>query len=332
MRHNMNRRNFFGRAGGCLAALGAAALSSTRLSAADTKKPAVADEHTPIIDPHQHLWDLDKIKLSWLGSPGSAALNRSFVTSDYLEATKGLNVVKAVYMEVDCDVEYQDREAEYVLDLCRRGDNPTVAAVIGGRPNSAGFGRYIDKYAGDPHIKGVRQILHVDAAPRGLCLEPRFVESIQLLGELGLRFDLCMRPGEVIDAVKLVDQCPKTRFVVDHCGNMSVQSTDRELRETWMTGMRELAARPHTVCKISGIIVTADKETWKPADLAPNVNFCMDTFGEDRIMFAGDWPVCTLTASYRDWLHALDEIVRDRTESFRKKLYHDNAAKFYDLA
>ena len=330
MQHDMNRRHFLTTAAtSALAAAAGAASISNRLNAAEQKDSSVA--HVPIIDPHQHLWDLDKIKLSWLESPKARPLNRSFVTSDYVEATKGLNVVKAVYMEVDCDVEYQDREAEYVLDLCRRGDTPTVAAVIGGRPNTAGFRRYIEKYAADPHIKGVRQILHVDATPRGLCLERQFVESVKLLGDLGLRFDLCMRPGEVIDAVKLVDQCPKTRFVVDHCGNMSVQSTDQELGETWMKGMRELAARPNTVCKISGIIVTADRDKWKAADLAPNMNFCMDTFGEDRILFAGDWPVCTQTASYRDWVHALDEIVRDRPEAFVKKLFHDNAAKFYDL-
>jgi L-fuconolactonase len=57
----------------------------------------------------------------------------------------------------------------------------------------------------------------------------------------------------------------------------------------------------------------------------------MDTFGENRVMFAGDWPVCTLVASYRQWVEALDSIVGRRTERFRRKLFHDNAAKFYEL-
>ena len=83
--------------------------------------------------------------------------------------------------------------------------------------------------------------------------------------------------------------------------------------------------------KISGIIVTANKANWKPADLAPNINFCLETFGEDRVFFAGDWPVCTLTASYKDWLNALKTIVRDRSPDFHRKLFHDNAVKFYGL-
>ena len=76
----------------------------------------------PIIDTHQHLWDLDKFHLPWLKSAGP--LNRSYVTKDYLEATRGLNVVKAVYMEVALAADEQLAEAEYVIDLCRRGDRP----------------------------------------------------------------------------------------------------------------------------------------------------------------------------------------------------------------
>src|SRR5581483_9589680 len=137
--------------------------------------------------------------------------------------------------------------------------------------------------------------------PAEYCLDRQFIKGIQLLGDLGLSFDLCMRPGELHDGVKLVDQCPHTRFIVDHCGNMSVTSTDAALREKWQAAMKELANRPNTVCKISGIIVTANKD-WKPEDLAPNINFSLDTFGEDRVMFAGDWPVCTLRATFAQWL------------------------------
>src|SRR2546425_971251 len=72
----------------------------------------------PIIDAHQHLWDLTKFRLPWQkeGSP----LARSFLMSDYLSATAGLNVVKAVYMEVDVAPEQQSAEAQYVLDMCKR--------------------------------------------------------------------------------------------------------------------------------------------------------------------------------------------------------------------
>lgn len=206
-----------------------------------------------------------------------------------------------------------------------------AAAVISGRPNSPEFKAYISKYADNKYIKGVRQVLHGDSTPAGYCLQPQFVKSVQLLGELGKSFDLCLRAGEILDGVKLVDQCPKTRFIVDHCGNMDVQSKDETLRAKWMQGMREMAQRPNVVCKISGIIVTAPKQ-WTPDDLAPNMNFTMDTFGKDRIMFAGDWPVCTLRAAYRQWLEALQTIVKNWSSADKRKLFHDNAVQFYGLA
>ena len=91
-----------------------------------------------------------------------------------------------------------------------------------------------------------------------------------------------------------------------------------------------MAERKNTVCKVSGIIVTANAN-WKPDDLAPNINDTINTFGDDRVMFAGDWPVCTLKASFTQWVSALKHIVKDRPVAFQKKLFHDNAAKFYGI-
>jgi len=53
----------------------------------------------PIVDTHQHIWDLNQFNLSWLDS--EPTLNRSFVMKDYVAAVKEMNVRKAVYMEVD---------------------------------------------------------------------------------------------------------------------------------------------------------------------------------------------------------------------------------------
>jgi L-fuconolactonase len=57
----------------------------------------------------------------------------------------------------------------------------------------------------------------------------------------------------------------------------------------------------------------------------------MEVFGRDRVMFGGDWPVCTMTATYKQWVDALKQIVKDRKEEEQKKLFHDNAVKFYGL-
>jgi predicted TIM-barrel fold metal-dependent hydrolase len=315
----------------------------------------------PIIDTHQHLWDLSRLDMPWLES--APTLNRSYVTSDYLAATAGLNVVKAVYMEVDVTAAQKVGEAEHLIELCAAEDNPTVGAVIGGSVTSADFAGYIRRFAGSPVIKGVRQVLHGAGTPQGTCLAPQFVENVRLLGELELCFDLCMRPSELGDGVKLALQCPETRFVVDHCGNGDpylisgvlpgsggtddagqadsnltiADHTDRDDpywhdRQQWMDGIEALAALPNTICKISGIIART-RPGWRASDLAPAVNHCLDSFGPDRVVFGGDWPVCTLgaDATYRAWVEALKEIIADRSETEQRKLLHDNAATFYGL-
>ena len=72
----------------------------------------------PIIDTHQHLWDLSVFDMPWLAD--APTLNRSFVTSDYLDATAGLNVVKTVYMEVDVSAAQKVTEAEQSDRTLRR--------------------------------------------------------------------------------------------------------------------------------------------------------------------------------------------------------------------
>ena len=310
--------------------------------AAEKEGPRSADPLLPIVDTHQHLWDLGKLRPPWLKSGGH--LNRNHLMSDYLEAARGLNVVKTVYMEVAVADDDLLKEAEYVIDLCRRKDNPMVAAVIGGRPAADGFKEYITRFKNSPYVKGIRHIL--PGKQQELWGESRFVKSIRLLGELGMRFDLCMPPQRLPDAAKLVDACPATRFVLDHCGNADPQAFGRlagkksgqrprppqHVADQWRRDIAALARRKQVVCKISGIVARADKDHWTPDDLAPIINHCLEVFGPDRVIFASDWPVCTRVASLRQWVEALKQVIAARPETERRKLLHDNAVKFYGLS
>jgi predicted TIM-barrel fold metal-dependent hydrolase len=297
--------------------------------AAGMPAPSRADgpEASPIVDTHQHFWDLSRFKLPWL--KGAPKLNRSFLMEDYRQATEGLGVVASIYMEVDVEPSQQAAEADDVLDLIRRGGTPMVGAVISGRPGADGFGAYVARYKDQPAIKGLRRVLHAAETPRGHCLERRFIEGIRLLGRMGLSFDLCMRPAELADAVKLVDACPDTAFILDHCGNASVRARDLS---AWRADIGRLAERKNVACKVSGIVASAAPGLWTAEDLAPIVDHVLDRFGPDRVVFGGDWPVCTLAATYRQWVEALRQIVASRPRAEQKKLFHDNALRVYRLS
>lgn len=279
-----------------------------------------------IVDTHHHLWDLSMFRLPWLD--GAGALNRDHLMDEYLRETKGLGVVETVYMEVAVEPSQRVAEAEYVIDQCRREDNPMVAAVIGGSPGSPEFRDYLSRFADNPCIKGIRGAFQVEVTDHVSHFTPQFIKDIQLLGECGLSFDVCVGSDQLPDAVCLVDACPRTRFILDHCGNANVQSGDLS---QWRRDIAELASRRNIICKVSGIVASAKPGKWKPGDLAPIVNNVIAEFGWDRVVFGGDWPVCTRTASFRKWAEALQWIVRDASEVDRRKLFHDNAVRFYGL-
>ena len=318
----------------------AATAAAVALNAPIRAAASNTTEDISIVDTHQHLWDLSQVQPPWLsGAP--KILSQTYGLAEFAKATEGLNVVQAVYMEVDVAPEDQVKEADTLLEICRSKKGPTVAAVISGRPGQESFAPYIRRYAKDKEIKGVRQVLHAETAEKAMCLKPQFVSSVKLLGELGLSFDLCMRAGELSDGLTLAKQCPGTRFIVDHCGNAdpsvflkNAASSDPPAHDPqkWRDDIKALADQENVICKISGIIARAPKGVAFVESLAPIVNHCLDSFGPDRVIFGGDWPVCLLGGSYKDWVTSLKQIISSRPVADQKKLLHENARKFYGLS
>jgi L-fuconolactonase len=325
---NPDRRRFLRHATALAVSAGAAAFSRVGpLAEGQVQDGGPAAGPLPIVDTHQHLWDLSRFSLPWI-EPGSP-LARNFLMADYLAATAGLGVVRSVYMEVDVAPAQQVAEAEWVIEACERGGTPLAGAVISGRPAAAGFPDYLARFRDRRPIKGLRQVLHGSGTPPGYCLDPAFLRGIRLLGEAGLSFDVCMRPAELPDAARLIDACPGTAFVLDHCGNADVRAEDRT---RWRDDITRIAARPNVVGKVSGIVASARGTPWTADDLAPIVDHVLDAFGPDRVVFGGDWPVCTLAATYRQWVEALRTIVRHRPAADQRKLFHDNAVRVYRLS
>ncbi|MBA3312902.1 MAG: amidohydrolase family protein [Planctomycetota bacterium] len=285
----------------------------------------------PIIDTHQHLWDLKRFNLPWLTN-ASDAINRSFEIKDFRAAANGCNVTKSIYMEVDVHPAQQVEEARFAIGLCEDPGTQVSGAVIGGQPHDPGFAEYLKQFAGVRAVKGVRMVLHSSDRPPGLCLTPQFVDSMKRLANVGFTFDLCMRSDELLTGAQLAAKCPQTTFVLDHCGNIGLPARDAAVRHVWREGIKAVAAQPNVVCKISGLIDKTGTTEGSPQDLAGTINFCIDAFTEDRVVFGGDWPVCLLGGSYKHWVDTLKQVVQDRSEACRKKLFHDNAIRVYRLA
>jgi L-fuconolactonase len=296
----------------------------------------------PIIDTHLHYWDLSQFVLPEVES--YEPLKRNFSLSDVAKETEKLNIEKIVYMEVNLIQEQKYSEAENITKICKQNGNPISAAFIGGNPLSYSFRDYAPLFKDNKYIKGVRHVLHPLEIKTGYCLEPEFVDNIRFLGELGLRFAICMRPSELSDALKLAELCPETTLILDHCGNGVPAIVNGSLKESeygidifrhnpdqWMKDIEDLSKKENVVCKISGMLFKTNPDSATSEFLAHTINHCLDAFGPDRVIFGSNWPVCTLTASYKTWLSLLHEVVKNRSDEFQNNLFYKNAERIYSL-
>ncbi len=54
-----------------------------------------------------------------------------------------------------------------------------------------------------------------------------------------------------------------------------------------------------------------------------------EAFGEDRLMFGSDWPVCLKAASYAQVHTLVADYTRHLTPAAQEKFFGGNAARFY---
>jgi L-fuconolactonase len=77
------------------------------------------------------------------------------------------------------------------------------------------------------------------------------------------------------------------------------------------------------------MVTEADLKAWKPADFKPYLDVVFEAFGEDRVMYGSDWPVCLRAGSYAQTFALVDEYTRALSPTAREKFFGGNAARFY---
>ena len=143
-------------------------------------------------------------------------------------------------------------------------------------------------------VRGVRRLIQGQPDP-DFVLRPGFLEAIRLLPKYDLSFDICILHPQMQNTLAMMRQCPEVSFVLDHIGKPGIKAG---LADPWRAQLREMAAMPNVVCKLSGVTTEADHHTWTRDQLRPYIDHVVDCFGPDRILYGGDWPVSELAGSY----------------------------------
>ena len=149
------------------------------------------------------------------------------------------------------------------------------------------------------------------------------------LGELkrfGLTYDLLIYPKQLPAAIEVLKLLPEQLFVLDHMAKPPIKSG---AISPWKEQLRELASFPNVWCKVSGLVTEADGRAWKPENFKAYLDVVFEAFGEDRLMFGSDWPVCLLSATYEQVLGIVDKYCKQLSTIAHKKVFGENALKFY---
>lgn len=279
----------------------------------------------PIVDTHLHVWDPGYLRYPWLDE--IPMLNKPHLLADYNRATGPVQVEKMVFLQCEVDfAQFQD-EADWVSSLAQT--DTRIQGMVPWAPLEKGEGARADveKLAANPLVKGIRRIIQFEP-DIDFCLRPDFVRGVQLLADYNLSFDICINHTQLANTIKLVAQCPDVPFILDHIGKPDIQN---QLLDPWRQEIGQLAALPNVWCKLSGLVTEADHANWSRDDLKPYIDHVIDSFGFDRVMYGGDWPVATQATTYPRWVETLAWAVHGSSATELHRLFHDNAIAFYRL-
>ena len=295
----------------------------------------------PVIDAHQHFWDLERNYLPWLrdvppipfryGDYG--ALRRNYLPPDYRRDTQGLNLAGSVFVETEWDRTDPVGETRWVQEIAHQSGLPS-AMVCHAVLHQTDVADVLEQQAAFALVRGIRHKPRaapspdrMENAPSGSMRDPAWRRGYSLLARHGLSFDLQTPWWHLGEALALNRDFPDTPIILNHTGlprNRSAQEL-----AGWRTAMTQFSAAPNVAVKISGL-----GEAGQAWSLERNRAVILDTialFGEDRCMFASNFPVDGLVGSLATIYSGFEEATRPLGRAVQAKLFADNARRIYRL-
>jgi predicted TIM-barrel fold metal-dependent hydrolase len=284
------------------------------------------------IDAHVHFYDLahPTLSYSWLepdfvhpviGNIDAIKTYR-YLLDNFTAESRFAGVIGAVHVQAALGSVEPAQESEFVNGQLTTDSMP-VMLVGDARMQSDEVEETLVRHAAHPNFRGIR-----DFAVGDYLVDPAFHRGYALLEKFNMSYDLDATPENMSKARDLAVKFPGIDLILGHAG-FPQERTD-EYFGFWMEGMRSMAEAPNTACKISGLGMVDQR--WTVESLRPWVLGCIEAFGVDRCMFATNWPVDRLFSSYGDVVAAYREIVAELTAEEQRKLFVDNARRWYRFA
>jgi predicted TIM-barrel fold metal-dependent hydrolase len=297
----------------------------------------------PIVDAHQHLWDLDMNRHPWLRPVGDAIgalgdltpIQRSYLVDDYRRDAANENVIATVHVEAGWDRSDDPLAEVRWLESLDKSSGVALRYIGFANLATANAAETIDRLADVRRCVGVREMLSWHptqpvrnfAARAGIADEPSFRRGVSLLSRRGLLLELMLYPYQAEELSRLARSFPDQLFMINHCG--SPIDRDAEGMARWKQGLRLLGRLPNISIKISAL--TAYDPSPTPESLREVTMHCIESFGVDRSMFGSDFPVGRLWTTFDAIFEGFKAIVQNFSEDEQRALFYANARRVYRI-
>src|SRR5699024_8256833 len=149
----------------------------------------------------------------------------------------------------------------------------------------------------------------------------------------GLIYEVLVNYRQLAETVPFCARHDQHMLVLDHLAKPPITGHDTAF-SNWRQSMAEIAAMPHVAVKMSGLVTEAQTQPGAAPDMDAlrfYLDAALELFGEDRVLYGSDWPVCRLAASYDSWFAFIAAWARSKQDSLYRKLFGANAATIYAL-
>lgn len=273
------------------------------------------------IDAHQHFWQFNPVRDSWITDEMSV-IQRDFFPGDLKPVLQQNGFDGCVAVQAS----QSEEETDFLISLAN--ENDFIKGVVGWVDLQANdIEERLAKYKSIPVVKGFRHVLQGEPQ-RDLMLKPEFKRGIAASQKQGFTYDILIFPDQVNFSGELVASFPEQKFVIDHIAKPYIK---RKEIDGWKRDMEKIAKHENVYCKISGMVTEADWKAWKKEDFKPYLDVVVEAFGTDRILFGSDWPVCLVAASYEKMLAIVKDYFASFSQDEQDQFFGLNAIRFYNL-
>ncbi|WP_018932196.1 amidohydrolase family protein [Gracilibacillus lacisalsi] len=273
------------------------------------------------IDAHQHYWKISRDDYGWI-TPDIPTLYRDFLEKDLVEHLKKSGIDKTIIVQAAPTIE----ETEFILSLSDQATS--VIGVVGWIDiDHPSYKEQLETFRKHPKFVGIRLMIQ-DMPDENIILSDKFLDAFSYFEKIDLPVDFLVTSNQLPAVCELLKHV-KVRGVIDHIAKPDIE---KGKLEPWKTQMAEIASYSNIYCKLSGMVTEANHDNWNTKDMVPYVHHIVEVFGNHRIMYGSDWPVCLLAAGYNQVYRLLnDALPQEVTKVDKELIFGQNAIDFYKL-